>query len=111
VKITFDEKKKDSADFYIPSSSYAYDLLFEKQVEKSRFKFMDGYKSLKTKVQPKVQIRTTEPGILMINGEIYIKIEVTNELEFSSGDYHFTYETQWEGKGIEDGKNILDGKM
>jgi len=111
ILLTFNKDKKDSADYYIPGSRYDYDLIFEKQVEKSRFKFIDGYKSLSSKSSPKVLIRTTEPGILMIDGVFLNKYEVKNQLDFTSGEYAFSYESAWEGNTQEDqGKNILEGK-
>jgi len=111
ILLTFSSERKDLVDYYIPGSRYDYDLIFEKQVEKSRFKFIDGYKSLSSKSSPKVLIRTTEPGILMIDGIILVKYEVTNQVDFTSGEYAFSYESAWEGNVQEDtGKNILEGK-
>lgn len=112
VVVTFSDSRKDASDFYIPGSSYAYDLIFEKLVEKSRFRFMDGYRSLSRKTPPKVIIRTTEPGILMIDDTILVRHEVDQEVEFISGEYRFGYESAGEGKPpAEEGKNILDGKF
>lgn len=111
ILVTFSSDRKDSADYYIQGSRYDYDLTFEKQVEKSRFKFIDGYKSLKSKSSPKVLIRTTEPGIMMIGGTILVKYEASNQIDFTSGEYAFSYESVWEGNTQENtGKNILEGK-
>jgi len=111
ILLTFSSNRKDSADYYFSGSRYDYDLIFEKQVEKGRFKFIDGYKSLSKKSSPKVLIRTTEPGIMMIGGTILVKYEVTNQVDFTSGEYAFSYESAWEENAQEDtGKNILEGK-
>ncbi|MFH5836637.1 VWA domain-containing protein [Proteiniclasticum sp. C24MP] len=112
VVVTFSDSRKDTADYYIPGSRYEYDLIFEKLVEKSRFKFMDGYKSQNRISPPKVIVRTTEPGVLMINGTILIRHEVDAKVDFVSGEYRFSYESAWEGKlPVDEGKNILDGKF
>lgn len=112
VVVTFSDSGKDTADFNIPGSTYAYDLIFEKLVEKSRFRFVDGYRSLSRKTPLKVIIRTTEPGILMIGDTILIRHEVDKEVNFISVEYRFHYESAGVGKlPAEEGKNILDGKF
>ena len=112
VVVTFSDSGKDTADFYISGSTYAYDLIFEKLMEKSRFRFVDGYRSLSRKTPPKVIIRTTEPGILMIGDTILVRHEVDKEVNFISGEYRFHYESAGVGKlPAEEGKNILDGKF
>lgn len=112
VIVTFSDKRKEVSDYFIPGSRYDYDLIFEKMVDRGRFKFMDGYRSLKRKTPPKLQIRTTEPGILMVNDTILIKYEVDTRLNFTSGEYDFRYESAWVGDTEKDtGKNILEGKF
>ncbi|MBO1265969.1 VWA domain-containing protein [Proteiniclasticum sp. SCR006] len=112
VILTFSEKRKDTSDYFIPGSRYDYDLIFEKMVDQGRFKFMDGYRSLNRKTPPKLQIKTTEPGILVVNDAILIKYEVDTQVNFTSGEYVFSYESAWVGDAKADtGKNILEGKF
>ncbi len=112
IVLTFSENRKGEADYYIPGSRYEYDLIFEKQVDEGKYKFIDGYKSLKKKSPPKVLIRTTGPGILVIDGSILIKHEVEHQAVFSSGEYKFSYESGWVGdKQVDTSKNILKGKF
>ncbi len=112
IVLTFSPDKKEDAEHYIPGSRYDYDLIFEKQVEKSRFKFVDGLRSLNGKSRPKVLIRTTEPGILMIGETILLSHEVDARLDFTSGEYRFSYEPIMQENTLADtSRNILEGKF
>lgn len=112
IVLTLSPDKKEDAEHYIPGSRYDYDLIFEKQVEKSRFKFVDGLRSLTGKSRPKVLIRTTEPGILMIGETILLSHEVDGRLDFTSGEYRFSYEPIMQENTLADtSRNILEGKF
>lgn len=112
IVITFDPKKENSADIYIPGSKYIYDIIFEKRFDKSRFKFIDGYRSMKHKIANNVFLRTTEPGILIVEKNIYTNLELSGNIIFNSGEFIFRYT----GKKFDDvvelnAKDILEGKM
>jgi len=112
IVLTFSPDKKDTADHYIPGSRYDYDLIFEKQMEKSRFKFIDGLKSIGAKVPPKVLIKATEPGILLIGETVLLSYEADERLEFTSGEYRFSYESvMQENTHTDTSRNILEGKF
>ena len=104
--------RESTADHYIPGSRYDYDLIFEKQMEKSRFKFIDGLKSIGAKVPPKVLIKATEPGILLIGETVLLSYEADERLEFTSGEYRFSYESvMQENTHTDTSRNILEGKF
>lgn len=110
--ITFNPKKENVADYYIPGSKYSYDIIFEKRFGSSRFKFVDGYKSLFQKPLNNIFLRTTEPGIVIIDDDIYTNIELNGNTMFNSGEYFFRYEgKKFDEIKVDNAKNILEGKM
>ena len=112
IVITFDPKRESSADIYIPGSKYIYDIIFEKRFDKSRFKFIDGYRSLKHKIANNVFLRTTEPGILIVDKHIYTNIELSGNIIFNSGEFIFRYTGKKFDEVVElNAKDILEGKM
>ena len=112
VTITFDPEKSGKSDIYIEGSKYIYDIVFEKSLQKSRFKFVDGYKSIIRKNENKVIVRATEPGIIIVQDNIFTNLELRNDIIFSSGDYIFKYIKKKSVTTVEnEAKNILEGKI
>lgn len=112
VVITFDSEKKTKAEYYIENDKYSYDLIFEKSLEKYKYKFIEGYKSLKKKQVNRVYVKSTPPGIFTFNGDISTKLELTDNVLFHSGGYLFRYESKEKFTEKENNpKDILEGKM
>lgn len=112
IVVTFNPNKVDSADIYIPDSQFIYDIIFEKRFDSSRFKFIDGYRSLWNKPPKNVLLRTTEPGILIIGKNIYTSLELSGNIIFNSGEFLFKYtktitddDTKISAKDILEGRN------
>ena len=112
VTVTFDPEKREEADIYIEGSKYIYDIVFEKRLQKSRLKFIDGYKSILHKNENTIIVRTTEPGIIIVQENIFTSIELHNDIIFSSGDYFFKYVMKKSVMMVEnEAKNILENKI
>ncbi|WP_269142392.1 vWA domain-containing protein [Proteiniclasticum sediminis] len=112
IVITLNPAKESVADVYIKGSKYSYDIILEKRYEKSRFKFIDGYKSVKKRPGEAVYIRTTEPGILLVNQSIYTNMELVGDVIFNSAEYLFKYESAGTHPAKDpDAKDILEGRM
>jgi len=112
ITITFNPEKSAKSDIYIEGSKYIYDIIFEKSLPKSRFKFLDGYKSIFRKNENKVIVRATEPGIIIVQDNIFTNLELRNDIIFSSGDYIFKYIKKKSATMVDnEAKNILEGKI
>lgn len=112
VVITFDPDNK-TADFYIKGSRFNYDLIIEARWDKKSKPFVQGWKYLFKRYQPVETImRTTQPGVMEFEGDIYTKKELYHSDEFISGDFSFQYINaygKWhkeKGEGID----LLEGK-
>lgn len=112
VVITLDEEK--SADYRLSSSRYDYDLELYKELVKKTSKFILGWKALLSKKAiSELIIRTTQPGIIDHEGDIFTKMNLYDEDEFISGEYSFKYikpKTRL-SKESDEGRNVLEGRV
>ncbi|MGB4589588.1 MAG: VWA domain-containing protein [Clostridiaceae bacterium] len=112
VVVTFNPEKIAEADHFIENDKYSYDLIFEKNIEKYKFKFIEGYKSLKKKQNSRVYVKSTPPGIITFDGDISTKLELNEKVLFHSGGFLFRYESKEKFAEKENNpKDILEGKM
>jgi len=112
IVITFNSEKIAESEYYIENDKYSYDLIFEKSLENYKFRFIEGYKSLKKKQNSRVCVKATPPGIITSSGDISTKLELTDSVLFHSGGFLFRYESK--EKFTEKGNNpkdILEGKV
>lgn len=107
IIITFDENKRQ-AEYYLPDTDYKYDIEIYIEVEKSKWKFVDGWKAaLKKGKASELILNTSMPGIFIYEGKAYSKKKLYSHDKFTSGGYEFEYVV--EGKDKKKGKNILEG--
>lgn len=112
IRITFDPKKP--AEFFIEDSIYRYDLIISKRLLKRSKKFILGWKALLSrKGLTELIIKSSQPGIIEINGEIVTGSNLYNGDKFMSGDFYFKYVSmKAEAKSDSNlGKNILEGRV
>lgn len=110
IVITFNEENKN-AEYHISHSKYDYDIELTAIVQKSRWKFVDGYKALFNKnTFSELLIKATKPGILIYEGSIYTSKKVYNKDKFITGEYVFQYFADRINKStdMDKGKNILE---
>lgn len=107
IIITFDESKR-KAEYYLPDTDHKYDIEIYVDREKSKWKFVDGWKAILKKGKPsELILNTTMPGIFIYEGKAYSKKKLYSHDRFTSGGYEFEY--QAEGKDKKKGKNVLEG--
>jgi Mg-chelatase subunit ChlD/methionine-rich copper-binding protein CopC len=112
IVITFNEESKDN-EFYIWSDEYNYDIELTSMVQKSRFKFMDGYKALfRRNNSSELLLKTTEPGIFIYEDKVFTSKKIYNNDMFITGGYVFRYFINDEKKSADKdkGRNVLRGK-
>lgn len=104
-------KDSRNADFRIYNTEYNYDIEISVILEKSRWKFMDGYKALlHKKIFSGVMLRTTEPGIFTYGDKIFTSRKIYINDVFITGGYVFQYVFGRKAKHMENdkGKNLLE---
>lgn len=111
VTITFNPDEKDQTDFFIDGSTSNFNLIIEKKAEKGKYKFLDGYKSVKQKPENRIFVRCTPPGILSLKNSILTSLEITEDIFFESGGFLFKYESIDKHYLNNTSKNILEGRM
>jgi len=112
IIISFNESSA-TADYYIESSTYKYDLVLENEYEFGKWRFLDGYRALAKKVnRPKLVLSTTQPGIFEYKNEVLTKKELFDKDAFESGGYVFQYYAdKHRAKDKQEGKDLLEGRM
>ena len=107
IIITFDENKSQ-AQYHLPNTEYKYDIELYVDREKSKWKFLDGWKAVLRKETPsEIILKTMKPGIFIYEDKVYSKKKLYGYDKFTSGGYEFDY--QVEGKDKKKGKNVLEG--
>lgn len=107
VIITFDENNKN-AQYYLFNKEYKYDIEIYVDREKSKWKFVDGWKAVLRRGNPsEIILKTTKPGIFIYEGKVYSKKKIYCYDKFTSGGYEFEYQVALKDKAK--GKNLLEG--
>ncbi|RBP65994.1 von Willebrand factor type A domain-containing protein [Alkalibaculum bacchi] len=107
IIITFDENKSE-AQYRLPNTEYKYDIEIYVDREKSKWKFVDGWKAVLRRGKPsEIILKATKPGIFIYEDKVYSKKKLYSYDKFTSGGYEFEY--QAEGKDKKKGKNVLEG--
>lgn len=108
--ITFNEEN-ETAEYKIFNNKYNYDIELTAVASKSKWKFIDGYKALFNKnTVSELLLKTTKPGILIYEGNIYTSKKIYNKDKFITGEYVFQYFVDRTNKSLykDKGKNILE---
>ena len=109
IVITFNEENKND-EYYIWSKEYNYDIELTTIVQKSRYKFMDGYKALlRRNNSSELLLKTTEPGIFIYEDKVFTSKKIYNNDMFITGGYVFRYFINDKKKSTDKdkGKNVL----
>ncbi|TJX14169.1 VWA domain-containing protein [Tissierella creatinini] len=112
IIITLDDNK--TADFKLSSSRYDYDIELYKDLVKKSSKFILGWKVLLSKKAiTELIVKTTQPGIIEHEGDIFTKMSLYDEDEFISGEYSFKYikPKTMRSKETDEGRNVLEGRV
>ncbi len=112
VIISLDDSK--TADFKLSSSRYGYDIELYKDLVKKNSKFILGWKVLLSKKAiTELIVKTTQPGIIEYEGDIFTKMNLYDEEEFISGEYSFKYikPKTMLSKETDEGRNVLEGRV
>lgn len=111
IVITFNKENK-KAQYHIFESEYKYDIELTSVIQKSKWKFMDGYKTMfNMNNGSELMLRTTEPGIFTYEGKIYSRKKIYKNDRFATGGYVFEYRIVNKSRSIgkDRGKNLLKG--
>lgn len=95
------------------ASRYGFDLIFEKKGGQGKSRVISGYRWLFNKEDTDPLVRVTEPGILLVDDQIYTELKMSEDKSFKSGDYFFQYEYNGH-KNIRknhEGRNLLEGRL
>ncbi len=112
VVIALDSNKP--ADVNLMGSRFNYDIELTRDLIKKSSKFILGWKALFSKKEvAELIIRTTQPGIMEHEGDIFTKMNLYDEDEFLSGEFVFKYRQQKSkfSKESDEGKNVLEGRV
>lgn len=91
IVITFNKENK-SAQYHIYDSEYNYNIKLISIVEKSRWKFIDGYKAIFDKnISSELLLKTTEPGIFIYEDKVFTSKKIYKNDKFITGGYVFQY--------------------
>lgn len=113
ISLSYKSGNNSEVDIQLDKSRYSYKLIIENQLDQSKSKILNGYRSLFKKSESELSVRTTEPGIMILENQIHIKIPLKQQTEFKSGDYFFRYEYNGhkDMKTKNEGRNILEGRL
>jgi len=103
-------KENNNAEYHIFHDEYKYDIELIAIVEKSRWKFLDGYKAFFRKsYSSELLLKTTEPGIFIYEDKVYTSKKIYKNDKFTTGGYVFQYTIKESGKSSDKdkGKNVL----
>ncbi len=109
IIITFNEENKN-AQYHIFNSEYNYDIELITIIQKSRWKFIDGYKALfHRNNSSELLLKTTEPGIFIYEDKIFTCKKIYKNDKFTTGGYVFQYFINDNRKSVDKdkGKNVL----
>lgn len=112
VVIALDSNKP--ADVNLMGSRFNYDIELTRDLIKKSSKFILGWKALFSKKEvAELIIRTTQPGIMEHEGDIFTKMNLYDEDEFKSGEFLFKYRQKKSkfSKESDEGKNVLEGRV
>jgi hypothetical protein len=110
IIITFNEENK-AAEYYIFDSKYNYDIELTAIADKSRWKFIDGYKSLFHKNNfSELLLKINEPGIFIYDDKIFTSKKIYKNDKFITGGFVFQYFIDHKEKSTakDRGKNVLE---
>lgn len=112
IIITFNEENK-TAEYHIFNSKYNYDIELTAIADKSRWKFIDGYKALFHRNNfSELLLKTNEPGIFIYDDKIFTSKKIYKNDKFITGGYIFQYFIDDKEKSTDKdrGKNVLREK-
>jgi hypothetical protein len=102
------------ADFTVPGEASGYDMIISNSWNDHLPGFWRGWRAFFNRsLTVDTNIRCTPPGILLVNGKAYTRMELHHDDEFESGGFIFNYRGELD-KGAQQsnrGVNILDGKL
>lgn len=110
IVITFNKKNKN-AQYHIFDSEYDYDIQLTSIVQKSRWKFIEGFKALFNKNNSsELLLKTTEPGIFIYEDKVFTSKKIYKNDKFITGGYVFQYLINHKGKSTDKdkGKDVLE---
>lgn len=109
IIITFNKENKN-AQYHIVGSQYDYNIELICIVEKSRWKFIDGYIALFNKnISSELLLKTTEPGIFIYEDKVFTSKKIYKNDKFITSGYVFQYVINHKGKSTDKdkGKDVL----
>lgn len=108
IIISFNKENKN-AQYHISDCEYNYNIKLICIIEKSRWKFIDGYKALFNKnISTELLLKTTAPGIFIYEGKVFTSKKIYKNDKFITGGYVFQYIINHKGNTDKDkGKDIL----
>jgi len=113
ISLSHKTENECEVDVDLNKSRYRYNLIMENQIDLRKSKIIMGYRSLFKKFESELYVSTTEPGLIILENQIYTKILLKHQTEFNSGDYsfHYEYNGHKEKKTNHEGRNILEGRI
>jgi Mg-chelatase subunit ChlD len=108
IIITFNDENKN-AQYHILNPKYNYDIELIAITQRSRCKFIDGYKALFDRtISMQLLLKTTVPGIFIYKGKVFTSKEIYKNDSFTTGGYVFEYILDDNNKSVNNkGKNVL----
>lgn len=113
IIITFNEENKN-AQYHIFSNEYNYDIELTSIIQKSRWKFIDGFKALFHRNNfSDLLLKTTEPGIFIYENKVFTSKKIYKNDRFTTAGYVFEYliDDKRKSTNKDKGNNVLEGKL
>lgn len=111
IVIRFGNVEK-GADYLIANTVHRYDLVLTSEFEKSKLAFLNGWRALRDgKNEVRYRLSVQAPGIIEMDGKIFMEKNLKFGDVFESGGYVFSYRFDGQKKKERgSGRNILEGK-